>query len=464
MRPGIELEGKRVLVVGLARTGIATALFCASRGADVTATEERAEKEIAETVAKLRAAGVTLELGGHRAETFLAQDLIIPSPGVPAEMPHLVAARATQIPVWSEIELASRFLKGRLIAITGSNGKTTTTSLIAHIFENAGVPTIVAGNIGTPLISRVSETSDATVSVVEVSSFQLELIDKFRPDIALLLNVTPDHLDRHPSLESYGKAKARLFENQLETDAAIINADDAGAATFAPSRPQIFWFSRAKRVASGIFLRDDQVVLRRDGAETVLLRRADIGLRGEHNVENVLAAAGAAFLAGVLPKDIAAGVRSFAGVEHRLEFVAEINGVNYYNDSKATNVDATLKALDAFPGNLLVILGGKDKGGDFTLLRDPLQKRAKVALLIGAATDKIAKQISGAVPVEPVGTMERAVARAAELAKPGDTVLLAPACASFDQFHNYEHRGRVFKQRVHSLEQEIAAGGRARAS
>jgi UDP-N-acetylmuramoylalanine--D-glutamate ligase len=464
VRPGIELEGKRVLVVGLARTGIATALFCASRGAKVTATEERAEKDIAETVAKLRAAGVTLELGGHHAETFLAQDLVIPSPGVPADMPHLVAARAAQVPVWSEIELASRFLKGRLIAITGSNGKTTTTSLIGHIFEHAGIPTIVAGNIGTPLISRVSETSDATVSVVEVSSFQLELIDKFRPDIALLLNVTPDHLDRHPSLESYGKAKARLFENQLETDAAIINADDAGAATFAPSRPQIFWFSRAKRVASGIFLRDDQVVLRRDGAETVLLRRADIGLRGEHNVENVLAAAGAAFLAGVLPKDIAAGVRSFAGVEHRLEFVAEINGVNYYNDSKATNVDATLKALDAFPGNLLVILGGKDKGGDFTLLRDPLQKRAKVALLIGAATDKIAKQISGAVPVEPVGTMERAVARAAELAKPGDTVLLAPACASFDQFHNYEHRGRVFKQRVHSLEQEIAAGGRARAS
>jgi UDP-N-acetylmuramoylalanine--D-glutamate ligase len=464
VRPRIELEGKRVLVVGLARTGIATALFCASRRAIVTASEERAEKDIAETAAKLRAAGVTLELGGHRAETFLDQNLIVPSPGVPADMPHLVAARAAQIPVWSEIELASRFLKGRLIAITGSNGKTTTTSLVGHIFDNAAIPTIVAGNIGTPLISRVSETSDASVTVAEVSSFQLELIDQFRPDISLLLNVTPDHLDRHPSLEAYSKAKARIFDNQLETDAAIINADDAGAAQFAPARVQVFWFSRTRRVASGIFLRDDQVVLRRDGAETVVLRRSDIGLRGEHNVENVLAAAGAAFIAGVLPKDIAAAVRSFAGVEHRLEFVAEIKGVNYYNDSKATNVDATLKALDAFPGNLLVILGGKDKGGDFTLLRDPLHKRAKVALLIGAATDKIAKQISGAVPVEPVGTMERAVARAAELAKTGDTVLLAPACASFDQFHNYEHRGRVFKQLVHSLEEEIAAGGRARAS
>ncbi|MFZ0820390.1 MAG: UDP-N-acetylmuramoyl-L-alanine--D-glutamate ligase [Candidatus Acidiferrales bacterium] len=464
MKPGIELDGKRVLVVGLARTGIATALFCAARGARVTATEERAEADIAETAAKLRAAGVALELGGHHEETFLAQDLVIPSPGVPANMAHLEAVRAAKIPVWSEIEFASRFLSGRLVAVTGSNGKTTTTSLIAHILENANIPTIVAGNIGTPLISRVSETSDATVTVVEVSSFQLELIDKFRPNIALLLNVTPDHLDRHASLEVYGRAKARLFENQVESDAAIVNADDDGAAQFAPSRPRVFWFSRTKRVARGIFLRDAVIVLRDDGLETVLLRRADIGLRGEHNVENVLAAAGAAFLAGVGPSAIASGVRSFAGVEHRLEFVAEIKGVNYYNDSKATNVDATLKALDAFPGNLLVILGGKDKGGDFTLLREPLRQRAKVALLIGAAAEKIESQIQGAIRIESIGTIERAVSRAAELAQPGDTVLLAPACASFDQFHNFEHRGRVFKQRVRLLEEELAAGGRARAS
>ncbi|HUK30076.1 MAG TPA: UDP-N-acetylmuramoyl-L-alanine--D-glutamate ligase, partial [Candidatus Acidoferrum sp.] len=297
MKPGIELEGKRVLVVGLARTGIATALFCAARGAQVTATEERAEADIAETAAKLRAAGVALELGGHREDTFLAQDLIVPSPGVPANNPNLEAARNAKIPVWSEIEFSSRFLSGRLIAITGSNGKTTTTSLIAHILENANIPTIVAGNIGTPLISRVSETSDATVTVAEVSSFQLELIDKFRPDIGLLLNITPDHLDRHASLEVYGRAKARIFENQVESDAAILNADDEGAAQYAPSRPRVFWFSRTKRVARGIFLRDAEIVLRDDGAETILLRRGDIVLRGEHNVENVLAAAGAASLA-----------------------------------------------------------------------------------------------------------------------------------------------------------------------
>jgi UDP-N-acetylmuramoylalanine--D-glutamate ligase len=464
VRPGIELEGKRVLVVGLARTGIATALFCAARGAIVTATEGRAESEVGDAAEKLRAAGVALELGGHPEETFLAQNLIIPSPGVPPMLPQLQAARAAQIPIWSEIELAWRFLRGKLVAITGSNGKTTTTALVGHIFESAGIPTIVAGNIGTPLISRVSETSDGSVTVLEASSFQLELVDQFRPDIALLLNVTPDHLDRHPSLEAYAKAKARIFENQVESDAAILNADDEGAQQLTPVKPRVFWFSRTKRVASGVFLRDDQIILRRDGDETVLLKRADIGLRGEHNVENVMAAAAAAFLAGVAPRSIASAVRSFAAVEHRLEFVAEINGVSYFNDSKATNVDATLKALDAFPANLLVILGGKDKGGDFTLLQDALKKHAKQALLIGAAAEKIGAQIAGSVPVETLGTIERAVARAAEIAKPGDTVLLAPACASFDQFQNYEHRGRVFKQRVRQLQEGFATDGRAKAS
>jgi UDP-N-acetylmuramoylalanine--D-glutamate ligase len=453
MKPGIELSGKRVLVVGLARTGIATALFCAARGARVTATEERAESQIAETAAKLRAAGCTLELGGHRPETFLAQDLIVPSPGVPLSMPHLVAAREARIPIWSEIELAWRFLRGRMVAITGSNGKTTTTSLIAHILETAGLPVILAGNIGTPLISRVETSSDATVSVVEVSSFQLEAIDKFRPDVGVFLNLTPDHLDRHASLEEYGRAKARIFENQVEADAAILNADDVPTTQFAPSRPQVFWFSREKRVARGAFVRGDEIVFRRDGAETVLLQRSDIGLRGEHNLENVLAAAAASLLAGAAPAAIAGAVRSFAGVEHRLEFVAEIGGVSYYNDSKATNVDATLKAVDAFSEPLFIILGGKDKGSDYTLLREPLHRRARLALLIGAAAEKIAGQIEGAVAIERAETLERAVQIAASRAQSGDTVLLAPACASFDQFENYEHRGRVFKQLVRQLQQ-----------
>ena len=462
MRPGIELQGKRVLVVGLARTGVATALFCAARGALVTATEERGADQMVDAARQLREAGCTLEFGGHRAETFRKQDLIVPSPGVPAAHPGLAAARAAGIPIWSEIELAWHFLRGRLLAITGSNGKTTTTALVGHILAGAGIPSIVAGNIGTPLIARVGETNDRSVTVVEVSSFQLEHIDSFRPDIAVLLNLTPDHIDRHGSFEAYGRAKARIFENQVQTDAAVINADDRVAAGYAPAKPQLFWFSRTKRVENGASLDGDRIVFRRDGQETVLLDRADIGLRGEHNVENVLAAASAAFLAGAAPAAIAAGVRSFPGVEHRLEFVAEIGGVNFFNDSKATNVDATLKALDAFPSGLLVILGGKDKGSDYAPLAEPLRQRARQVLLIGAASEKIAAQLQGSVPLESASTLERAVALAFERARPGDTVLLAPACASFDQFENYEHRGRVFKELVHALEAARGSGAPGR--
>jgi UDP-N-acetylmuramoylalanine--D-glutamate ligase len=457
LKPVIDLAGKKVLVVGLARTGIATALFCAERGARVTATEGRPESELAETAAKLRAAGVDLELGGHRPETFVRQDLIVPSPGVAPTMPALAAARAIGVPVWSEIELAWRFLRGRLLCITGSNGKTTTTSLVGHILETAGLPVQVAGNIGTPLISRVDLSSDQGFTVIEASSFQLESIVAFRPDIAVLLNITPDHLDRHGSLEAYSRAKARMFQNQGAGDAAILNADDAVAAQYAPAEPRVFWFSRQKRVASGCYLRGEEIVFRCDGVESVLLERKTIGLRGNHNVENVLAAAAAARLAGAEPAAIAEGVRTFAGVEHRIEYVATISGVEYFNDSKATNVDATLKALDAFAGNVLLILGGKDKGSDYGILRASLRSHARMALLIGSAAGKIESQLAGAVPLERAGTLARAVEMAARHAQAGDTVLLAPACASFDQFESYEHRGRFFKQLVRELEKQHAA-------
>jgi UDP-N-acetylmuramoylalanine--D-glutamate ligase len=461
VKPRIELAGKHVLVVGLARTGIATALFCAEHGARVTATEERPESQIAEAATKLRAAGVTLELGGHQGSTFVRQDLIVSSPGVPPTMPALAAARAIGIPVWSEIELAWRFLRGRLVCITGSNGKTTTTSLVGHILETAGQTVQVAGNIGTPLISRVDLSVDSGFTVVEASSFQLESIVAFRPDIAVLLNLTPDHLDRHALFEEYGRAKARIFENQTGSDSAVLNADDPVASQYAPSEPQVYWFSRQKRVAEGCFLRGDEVIFRRNGIETALLHRGDIGLRGDHNIENVLASATAATLAGVAPPAIAEAVRSFAGVEHRLEFVASVAGVDYFNDSKATNVDAALKALDAFPRNLLVILGGKDKGSDYTLLREPLRAHARMVLLIGAAADKIETQLGGVVPVERAGTLARALELAARCALPGDTVLLAPACASFDQFESYEHRGRTFKQLVRALAENHASGASA---
>jgi UDP-N-acetylmuramoylalanine--D-glutamate ligase len=445
-----------VLVVGLARTGVATALFCAARGARVTATDSRSESELPDAVLKLRGAGIALELGSHREETFLEQDLIVPSPGVPADAPPLEAARAKGVTIWSEIELAYRFLRGRLIGITGSNGKTTTTSLVEHILKMAGLETILAGNIGRPLIGCVDAMTDNTFTVVELSSFQLELVGTFRPNIGVFLNLTPDHLDRHHTIEAYGAAKARLFENQTGDDAAILNADDARTSPYAPSLPRVYWFSRKQRVTQGAYVRDEEIVFRQDGEEEVLLRVEDIPLVGAHNVENVLAAAAATRLSGAPASAIAKGVRSFAGVEHRLEFVSEVAGVRYYNDSKATNVDATLKALDAFPGRILVILGGKDKGSDYTVLQKPLREKAILALLIGAAAEKIESQISGSVALERAETLERAVEIASHAALCGDVVLLAPACASFDQFQNYEHRGRVFKDLVRQLETRAA--------
>ncbi|MCU1242986.1 MAG: UDP-N-acetylmuramoylalanine/D-glutamate ligase, partial [Candidatus Acidoferrum typicum] len=452
--PGpVELKNKRVLVVGLARTGEATALFCAARGGAVTATDSRNEAEIGNAVAKVRDAGVKLELGGHNENTFLQQDFIIPSPGVPADAPLLQAARAKGVTIWSEIELAYRFQQGKLIGITGSNGKTTTTSLVEHILRTASFSTILAGNIGTPLISCVERMTHDTVTVVELSSFQLELIQEFRTDISVFLNLTPDHLDRHHSLELYSRAKARIFENQREEDFAVLNADDPATTQLAPTRPRVYWFSRKQRAAQGAFLHGNDIVFRDDGKEEAVLKRDEVPLPGAHNLENVLGAIAATRIAGASAKAVAQGVRSFAGVEHRLEFVAEIKGVRYFNDSKATNVDATLKALDSFPGRILVILGGKDKGSDYTALQTPLRERAILALVIGAAADKISNQIDGSVAIERAGTLERAVEIASQAARAGDVVLLAPACASFDQFENYEHRGRVFKALVRELKQ-----------
>jgi len=462
VKPGFDLEGKRVLVVGLARTGEVVSLFAAGYGATVTATDQKPESELSLTAQKLRGVGVKLEMGGHPPDLFLEKDLIVVSPGVPRNLPLLAAARTAGVPVWSEIELAWRFLRGKLVAITGSNGKTTTTALTSHLLKTAGIETLVGGNIGTPLLSLVESSTDSTVTVAELSSFQLENIEAFRPEIGVLLNLTPDHLDRHASFEEYAAAKMQLFSHQLSRDCAVLNADDPEVTKRMPSGQQVFWFSRRKRVATGAFLRDGQILFRWDGDEVPLGGRADIALRGEHNVENVLAACAAAYLAGADPGAIESGVKTFRGVEHRLEFVAEIGGVSFFNDSKATNVDAARKAIESFSGPLIVILGGQDKGSPYTPLAEPLQQRARTAILIGASAEKLARDLSPAVPYVHAETLERAVELAMSAARPGDTVLLAPACSSFDQFENYEQRGRVFKQIVGNLEGRSHTGASAR--
>ncbi len=444
----MNLAGQRVLVVGGARSGIAAARFLLSRGAVVTLSDRRPLEEMGEA----RSLGVLLETGGHNLETFLDQDAVVLSPGVSAALPEVEAARQKGIPVMAEAELAARFLRGRLVGITGSNGKTTTTALTGKLFEAAGFHTQVGGNIGTPLVSLVDTSRADTINVVELSSFQLETIQQLRPTVAVVLNVTPDHLDRHGSLEAYAAAKGRLFENQTPQDFAVLNADDAACRRYADStRAQVLMFSRLHGVAAGAWLEEGDLIYSAGAYSFTVMGSEEIPLKGGHNVENVLAALCAALALDANPQALRQGVREFKAVEHRLEFVVRVQDVDYYNDSKATNVDATVKSLEAFEGKVVVILGGLDKGSDYTTLIPLLKKKARVALLIGSAAEKIASHLGDAVPLVRAETLEVAVRAAATHARPGDTVLLAPACASFDQFRNFEHRGEVFKELVRKL-------------
>jgi UDP-N-acetylmuramoylalanine--D-glutamate ligase len=426
------------------------------RGARVTVSDTKSGDELRNEIPVLLDHGITVETGGHGDRTFRGQDLIVVSPGVPVDAPPLVQARAAGENVIGEIELAAQFLPGPIVAITGSNGKTTTTTLTGEIVTAAGFAALVGGNIGTPAISLADRAQPETVIVLEVSSFQLETIQTFRPKVAVVLNVTPDHLDRHRTLEVYVDAKARIFENQQASDFAVLNADDPICVTLAArTRAQVFWFSRQKEVQDGAWVRDGNIVFRDASGQKEILQVSEIPLKGAHNLENVLAAACAGALMGCSPEKIRQAVRDFKAVEHRLEFVATIRGVDYYNDSKATNVDATIKALESFPANIHLILGGKDKGSDYTVLNDLLRQRVKRVYTIGAAAAKIESQIispkNGGPELVHAETLENAVRKASAVAQPGDVVLLAPACASFDQFKSYEHRGKVFKEIVRGL-------------
>jgi UDP-N-acetylmuramoylalanine--D-glutamate ligase len=468
----MDVRGRKILVVGVARSGAAVARRLAARGAAVTANDVKDESQLAHEADELRRLGVKLALGGHTDELFIHADLIVLSPGVPADLPQLEMARRAGVEIISEPELAGRFLRGRMIGITGSNGKTTTTALTGELMKAAGAQVIVGGNIGTPLTSLIEQSSEATWTVAELSSFQLEMIDSLRVHVAIVTNITPDHLDRHGTFENYVRAKHRIFRNQTADDFAVLNGRDKAinemvAALGVPSR-KVYFNSRGALTMDGgaadIYVRDGRLftTMLADAQEEVeVMAIGDIPLRGMHNVENVMTALAAVFCAmrtrrADLPALVAA-VKQFPGVEHRIEYVAEINGVKFYNDSKATNVDSTVKALEAFERNIIVILGGKDKGSDYSVLAPLVGERVKQMVLLGAASDKIAAQLAGVRPIKRAASMPDAVRLSIEAAEAGDTVLLAPACASFDMFDNYEHRGHVFKQEVMNLASRLQA-------
>jgi UDP-N-acetylmuramoylalanine--D-glutamate ligase len=453
----VELKNKRVLVVGLGKSGISAAHFLRGQGARVTVSDSRDAVTLAGEIPALLEAGIMVETGGHGLLTFRRSDLIVVSPGVPMDTPELKQVIAFGLPVIGELELAARFLKGKVVAITGSNGKTTTTTLVGEILKAAGMPTLVGGNIGLPVIELIDQSSDETVSVLEVSSFQLETVEEFHPQIAVVLNITPDHLDRHGSFENYAAAKARITERQGMGDFLVLNGEDKATQMVAgKTKAQVFWFSGRRPIKQGAFVHGESVlfVAKEGGKTEPIMPVSEIPLKGAHNVENVLAAVCMARLAGVSAEVIRGAVRGFKAVEHRLEFVAEMDGVAYYNDSKATNVDATMKAVASFDGGIHLILGGKDKDSDYGQMAELVRERVKVVYTIGSAAEKIEHQLRGVVKMKSAGTLAVAVRDARADAVAGDVVLLAPACSSFDQFENYEHRGRVFREIVHQLQLE----------
>ncbi len=452
-RPWREaLAGRSVTVVGLARSGIAACRLLLELGARVTGTDARAADALPTEARALGPDGVRLVVGGHPEAAFEGAELVVVSPGVPADHPALAGCRARGVPVLGEVELAYRTMTAEFVAITGTNGKTTTTALTGALLQESGRPVLVGGNIGRPLAAEALRFPAAGWVVAEVSSFQLETTDAFRPRVAAVLNVTPDHLDRHGSLAAYAEAKARIFRAQGPEDWAVLNADDPGAASLAPCvRARLLWLSRRQPVTQGACVREGWVTLRLGSGDRPVCPVDDIFLRGAHNLENVLAATACAGALGVQPDRLRAAIRAFRAVPHRLEWVRDRGGVAFYNDSKGTNVDATLKALAAFAEPIVLIAGGREKAQRFDALADAARGRVKAAIVIGEGRATLGPALRAVTHVEDAASMAEAVRRAAALAVAGDVVLLSPACASFDMFRDYEHRGAVFVAEVRAL-------------
>lgn len=452
----MEIFGRKTLVLGAGRSGIASAKFLAERGATVALHDKKDVESWSEPARSLKETNGVGLISGQLPSWLLDQiDLVVISPGVPTNTIPARYVDRKDGEVIGEVELAFRFMKGRLIGITGSNGKTTTTTLIGELLKNGGIETQVGGNIGTPLLSLAESSTDETWTVAELSSFQLETIVDLKPNIAICLNVTPNHLDRYDSFTDYAAAKHRIFMNQTAEDAAILNADDEITASWAAGlKANVSVFSVKKELDEGLFLRGRDLICRANGKEKILTTRDEIFLRGLHNVENVLASMAAGLAAGVDPDSMRETVAAFKGVEHRIEFVDEINGVRFYNDSKATSVDATLKALEALSedeGKTVLILGGRGKNAPYEPLAELIESSVRTLVLIGEDADNIASQLHGSADIVRAGSMSEAVEAAFDAAEKGDAVLLAPACASFDMFDSFEERGRVFKAAVEGL-------------
>jgi UDP-N-acetylmuramoylalanine--D-glutamate ligase len=457
----VEIAGRKVLVIGAARSGIASARFLAQRGAIVALNDRKPVNEWPPEALDLKTEGVG-HIEGDPPSWLLDQiDLVVVSPGVPTKAIPIRYADRRGAEVIGEVELASRFLRGRVVAITGTNGKTTTTTLIGEMLKDAGLNAQVGGNIGTALISLIDSSSDDGWTVVEVSSFQLETIVDFHPTVAAVLNVTPNQLDRYEWLVDYAAAKHRIFANQTPGDVAILNADDEIVSSWVSGlRPHVVQFSTRRELEEGLFLRGPDLVSRTKDGERVLVTRDEMRLRCTHNVENVLAAMAAGLACGAPPEALRETVRRFRPVEHRLEEVAEINGVRFFNDSKATSVDATTKALEAFAadrGKVVLILGGRGKQAPYSPLARLISELVRKMILIGEDAPVIERELRAAAPFEHASDMHDAVARAFAAAEAGDVVLLAPACASFDMFDSFEHRGRIFKEEVSSLKFRVSS-------
>ncbi len=442
-----KLKEKSVVVVGMARTGMAVAESLAKVGAKVIVTEIKTEGELGTTVHRLRSLGVELELGGHSPQIFLRGDLIVLSPGVNPALPPLERARVEGIPIVSEIELASWFLNPPIIAVTGTNGKSTTSSLNGHILSRWGKKVFVGGNIGTPLTGYLLQGENADYIVAEISSFQLEAICSFRPWIALLLNLGEDHLDRHPTFSSYAEAKRKIFLNQGPGDWAVVNDDDAAVANLTTEiRAQLLPFGRKWRGEMGVTLEDEKVIIYKGRGDEERFPLERVKIIGMHNAENIMAAVGAAKICGVPREAIQESLESFAGLEHRLELVGKWRGVSFYNDSKATNVASSIRALMSFKQPIILLAGGRDKGGDYSSLREVIKERVKALILMGEAKKKMKEALQGSVLTHMVEGMEEGVTLAWKLAHQGDVVLLSPACSSFDMYKDYRERGTTFKE------------------